>query len=1289
MEHSNPDDSQDLQPTRYDNDVTLLYKFVGISNLPTNLIISRPRINNEPGFGSTKLIFESITDIIQRLVDENHNPADIYDIVTSFKPTISLNDIIMTWFGLYQDPERTDNYQDINELYQQIDESISVEQFEDENQLISSYNSWRNNIGIQTEFDYKRLNKILDNQQQLQNVGDVVDIPYSPVTISSTTTAYNPQIMGKNVTVDDGLDIFNYSIASVYAPFIKYVDNFGMTYYKVYNGGKIDTEPNYELTVIKHEKSNRPNTIYITLWLGDYNSDGSAQIRDAAKESFFIVIYNLENNYLTVEAPIGANTKKGLVREKQVAITRAQNAMPSINFGHGNETRVKGDFNLWNVELDECSFLHAILNDPVLNVYLYVEETITPFAFKERLNIHFRSIFSDIREAETSTEYANIANYASVSITINNKVAAITENKQIIVNGQTELYQITAGTPYLSISVSKATSREALDDFMSLFQLLIAYYLQQKDVIMQIYDFVFPDLRDELQVLLNGKKNKTLKLPANYEKNKKIVKTGDKRIIELREQAPDLFITNYPRKCQSTYQPVIVAPEDAEEFQNRRFGPNNSRRQLMPFPHGAPKFLFGCPGDDFPYPGVKLNNLDNKDIYPYIPCCFVKDVMTPGVRSKYRDYVQGVRIEGNRGAKADKKISTNKVLQTEKVAFLPSTIEEIVKTYSPDYVDMVRYGVPITTNSFLHCVCMAVDDPYYYSIPTEKLQEEYVQDLRTFIANNIEKSLVKQEMFDYTDDEIDNVMRDNNVFYDPSLFYRAVEEIFKINIYVFTPTEGDNQGMIDIPRFKIFHSRPERSYRPTVVIIKTMGSESNGLEYPQCELIVDYDKTRHEIVKLFGPSMTKICHTSIVNVMKTLSWEPKENREFSVHANIYYHLDHPQIFQSPLVSQYIDNYGKMRALTVDLGAEGLFTIQTIPSQPENIPHSDNIHRISYDLAVQMMGEPVACTRDIEDRVDGLWYSVLDLVYGEYVPIYPEYMEVNLPMGPLNPLVPEGTNLTGRMSVLRRTLNIITQLVKWFYTLSGSDNPKDFAKRYFVIDGEPVDDSAKYYDISGIERKLPLVNSLDDALEAIETIAPTLVQDGKIVMYNKIFSDRMIRMLTDYDNLRQGMIQKRKTHIDNYFETENDFIQNRGSKVFISNKDLDAWLLSLKSTKDYSKYYKINTTLNVNMGAMMDPIIYRHSDGTMYIIQNVVGGIYAKALAVAQTWKQFKVNVGSNVKPVEVTPPHIIYSISTTATFVPIQDHSNGTNNPLMILYYGSPSDITLQNGRFAAILRIL
>ena len=1312
-----------LQLTPYDNDVTLLYKWAEIFQVPIRLMVVRPRTPRDAAIlsGTPNYVFESLPLIVQRLTNEAETPAGMYDIITGYNKLINIDDIVMTYYDqlrreILADTQRRQNlYITINQIYRAMDNTLVVDKFESQDDLEKTYDSWITQVNEKRDHDMKRLDTINDIQLTLAEVDQEPKIPFSPITVNSTIVSFNPSIDGRPVTKEDGLDIFNRSVVSRYVPFIRYNDKYGRALFRVFTGGKIENEPNYSITIIPSTEASSKNAIYMTLWLGDPNNDGTAELHDAPRESFFTVVYHLDTNYLTIESPVGADPKKGLIRNEQVAFDRTQAALPSLVFGLGKEIKVRGDFNIWGMEFDETSFLDMVLLEPLMNVYLYVEENIKPFALKKRLDVHYRSIYSDMAEGKTVTEEAYISNSASVSITLTQKSALIDETVDIMdpVTRGTVQSRLPAGTPYIHVNISQAESRSVVNDFIPIFRLLMRYYLDYSPEIIAVYQAIIPELAAIGPLLAQRKRRVIAPEPTILELTKKptVNRRVNAKIKRLQEQAPDLFVLNYARRCQCPLQPIIVEPNEIDAWKQRRVGPTLLERQIMPFPKtdavspglpnlpkDNPRWNFVCPDDNNPYPGVKLNHdLPNRDRFPYVPCCFKKDQMTPGVNSHYRDYIENKAPDRRIGAKAEKKISTRKILVPDRVAFLPRAVENIVKRYSDEYVDMVRYGIVYTPNSLLHCVCVAIDDPNYLAQPTDELKEAYVTRIRQHMLATIRPSLLKQELYDHTDEEIMNLFRDNAKFLDPSLFYRAVEETFNINIYVFAPPppSGDETelGAMDVPRFKIFHARPLRLHRPTVVLMKTWGSESDALEYPQCELIVDYDKDNYQIMKLFGPEMTEVCHGALQDTIKTMTWTVLANNTFEVHSNIYYYIDHLSLFQVPPVSQFIDYNGKMRALTLNLGGGQMLTVATIPSQPENLPVTTDIQRVPPQIATRIFGEPTGITLDNNGNVDGLWFQIMDIMYGEYVPVVPAPVVDAKPIGPPNPIVSTGVNVTGRLSKLRRTLNVIIQITRWLYELARSKqniDPSTFAANFMVMDQAPVRDSSTYYNLDTIPRRLPNVETIQEAIRILEPLAPTLFNQGRIVMYSPAFADRIVKMLRDYSNLRFGMPPEHIEFIENFYETESDFTVVPNSKIFINEKDLTAWLVSLKSSQNYSRYFNIRRKVEIAMGFSPDPYMYQDEDGKIFIIQNVVGGTKAKALAVAHTWYNFRVNIGSEPSPLDIVPIHMIYGISPASTLIPIEDNTNGGEAFLKLVYYGTHGDkLAGKEARYAALLEIL
>lgn len=1271
-----------------DNDITRLYKYAEKSNLPTDLIIVRPRTPEDVNitFGTEKYVLESLSEIVQRLdatlPDNSEKISDMFELIAKYNKTIDIEDFAMIYYNHLRTiyPSQDEYYTLVNEVYELEESPILLY---DEAELNNKYVTWHTKIAQKTEAENGKIAEIWAIQSVLEQVSRRPKIIFSPINITSSIVAFSPTIGKRQVNPEDGIDIFDKSIVSKYVPYIKYNDKNGISYSKVYVGEKVEEEPNYNTTVIPPNESSSNNTIYMKLWHGDL--DQSKSFKNEPKDSFSIIIYYLKNNYLTVESP-----SKDQTNTEYQSHLRTRSALPTLSFGTGKEVKVRGDFKMWGATVEEIGFLDMILSDPIVNVYLYLEENIKPFALKKRLDIHYRSIFSDINEGEKLSEEAYISNYASVSLTLTQKFSGDdTIQLADTVSRQLSTTKVPKDTPYIHVSISQAESREVVNNFIPVFSLLMRYYIDgRKDIIDNYYDFL-PEL-EKLVPLLEQRKQKTAveeSMIVNLTKKTIVTKRAKDRLEKLRDIAPDLFILDYPGKCQHKLQPVIIDPSESDEWKEKRFGENQEERQVMPFPKDDPKWLFACPDDKNPYPGVKINkDLPNKDIYPYIPCCFKKDQIDPSSNSNYGKYVGNEQGEKRATVKLDKKISTRRLLQKDRIGFLPTAIEAIVKRYSRTYVDMVRYGVIYSKSSLIHCVCTSIDDPNYYSQTTDEMKEDYVSLLRTYIADNVNSALLKQELYDYSDEEIMQILQDKEKFLDPALFYRAVEEIFNINIYVFSVDDDNEFGYLEIPRHKIFHSRPVRPNRPTVVIMKTFGSDS--IEFPQCELIVDYDIKNSLSVKLFGVEMATICHKTLTNTMRSLTWIMEENDTLSAYENIYSYIDHLNIYKLPPVTQLIDANGKMRAITFEL-ENGKITVATIPSQPENIPNSEEIHRVSMETVIKLLGQPSAVTQDSDGKVDGLWYEIMDILHGEYISIIPEKVTTELAIGPKNPISPgNGLSITARVTKLKRDITIIVQLTRWLYELSRSRQKLDineFADSYMVMD-DWQEDSSNYYDFSNLSRRLPRVETIEKAIAILEPVVPSLFNGGKIVMYNALFAQRIIRMLKDYNNLRIGLTYVPPEFIQGFYETEDDFEKFAGSKVFTNDKDLTVWLsLSKKSSRNFLIHKKID----IAVGFSSIPYLYEDEDGNIFIVQNVFGS-EGKAYAVAQEWYTEMINIGSNPEPLDTVPVNMIYGISSESTLIPIEDNTDNDSVFLKVIYYGKKADRLIgKDARWGAMLEIL
>jgi len=1261
---------------------------------------------------------------------------------------INADDVAMAYLRVMNDNQikREDELVIMNNFYYIVepdDVSITHGKFATYEILQGSYESWQIQMAKQYDLDIDRLGNIQNVQGFLLNeYNKKSQISMSPIIVRSALVAFTPSLLNGGIpSINNGYEIFDSTILSVFIPFIQYNGDVKFVedplnpdeiiglfpkYYKVFKGDSLTEDPNYNNTVINSSRAKLPNTIYLTLWIGNSTDVEFNDMYTAPRESFVRVEYHLDTNYLTIDLPFEGDASV----MAEMSRSKIQSAFPTLNIGKGTEAKVRGGFDLYGLinqetiqglTIDETSLLDLILSEPLFNIYLYVEENIKPYAFKKRLDVHYRSIFKDEKEGETPTSDVYISNSAAVSITLTQRYYqedSTTDVIPAISNYNMIKARVNKGTPFIHINISRADSRKIIDEFVLIFRLLLGYYLDNWQPIFQDYLSFVP----ELAVLPSLITNKQLIKEEKQKTKKKTVskKEDVSRIKALKAKAPDLFVDKYARKCQGDLKPIVISNEEIPFWKAKTFLSDGvpTQRQVMtfPLPTRDPQnpnriiegWNFVCPNDNIPYPGLKTNTLANKDKYPYIPCCFIRDQTVEGLRKGYNEYFRGYPPRAKKGARGEGLIKTSKFLEPGIRGFVSSEIESILKNYDSDSGSIIRYGVIRSPNSLIHCVCVAVSNNDYLKLPTDLERETYVTKLRRYIANNIRTELLLQEFYDKTPVEIKRYLDDNSFFLDPNLFYRALEEIFNINIFCFSPPDlvrGHPLPFIDIPRNKLFHIRPLRPNRPTVLIYNHWGSESNMLEYPQCELIIDFEQDKDDI-RLFGANMTELCHSILLESFKTITWRiakfllPNSTTEIEDvigNVNIYSLIDYMALLNYTAKSQYIDEYGKLRALnfTVSIknGNDTLREDMTLiipPSQPENLPIMEPVN-CSFEAAVSIFGQPSGITRLSSDErlVNGIWFSIMDLNFGVYVPVKPITLPSGLqyPIGPPNSLRKEGSNVISRLTKLRKILDIIIQLVRWLYDIDRNyrnSTPSQFINEYFSYNDKPITDSVNYYDLIRIKRILPIVTTPAEGITILSKEAPTLFSNGRIVFYSKDFYDKIGASIKVYYNETVGLPNEPARFIDNYHSSEESFKQQANVAIFVNEKDLLSWMVNQENR--LLKFYLIKDKLDNSSMVTLEPFIYRDVDGKIYLIQNVIGGELSRAFTAAVDWYNRKFNSGSQSKQFEGTPAYMVYAVNDSGIIVPFQDKTGGNDLYVKILRYGV-SD--LDNGRYAAILDLI
>ncbi len=1147
-----------------------------------------------------------------------------------------------------------------------------------------------------------------------------------------TLRAFPLLATGERPTREDGIDIFNAMRLSYLVPYAHYNEGSALdpaiirqAYFKIYRGettttdiGSPGSEPNLSMIIptTKTKATNKGNLIYATVWTGDPDQ----VITRPTREGYTKAIYDLDTGTMTFKTRISEKNP----RAKELLIERINEAFPNLILGDITETRISGEFDIFlGDELQDYVLLHEILNNPTFTSYLYVDERQKAYPEKKRVTIHYRSIIGEA--AEETARGGTTQAPASVSAVLGQRYITDDQATPELPAGTPYLrVNITRGA---SRDVAEQF-REILTLLMGIYLQdrddIIATYAdyipplvapaegevvepknvkpgrrkiviktgKAKRVIYQLQDaaphIFLPGYARRCQGHLQPLVITQNEIPAWREKrirNKNTGQLDERQVMPF----PPLPLPDEEEVRDLIARKVRAAPTARLYLDDlEKLGPQATIREmanrlppdpeiqailrrlenpnLIEGPLPEDRILIVCPDDSAPYPGVKENQLPNANVYPYIPCCNETDQTIQGKKTNYNAYYRGAVVEA-KGEKRRMNIITAKILFPGGMGEIPVPLERVLIRYSQEASNFKRFGVIRDPNSFIHCILEALDYQDYTRLQDEE-KVALALDVRRSLPTEIQLAVMKQELYDFSLEEIENQVLTEELFFDPALYYRALEEYFNINIYTFTPGKrpkeatGEAVGKIEIPRHKLFHARPIRLGRPTILIFKHWGAEADALVYPQCELLIDYDKETRTQIKSFGDEMTEITHNVLLETFPITTWSyqttPETTGNLVTHTNLYSRVNFDVLTGQQATAQILDDYGKMRGLVIPRNGQDV-TVFFIPSQPENLPIAPQATITTGNEAEDFFGNPVAVTLSEDNKqAVGLWFShqdIPDYPYAIFVPIAPVANYLTLDQGPAPPLelatIEDQT--AARILLLQRQISFLLQIIRWLFILYAQTETTDdivdtFLTRYTLTNQEPVQDSAQFYDLSRIPHRLPNAESVDAAIAVLEPLAPTLFQQGKFVLYSPTFAEKIRDHLDAFLRQTRGLDLKTPRFLENYFIYESDFEQQPRTIILVGQENLNIWLSSLQR----AGYRGVNilAALDTSLINRIEPYLYLSETGTIYLVQNVEDGDISRALQVTVSWFSDLINPGfTSVQHPDIeTLPYRIYEISPSS-----------------------------------------
>lgn len=1259
-------------------------------------------------------------------------------------------------------------YMQIKNFYEYVKEPLSGN---DMIKVLEEYNNW---YAYFTQLLRKDYNQFLEYTQVISELDSLSPFYMSPFKLNSVSVLYE-YITEKGI--DPLPEIFAYAKPNYLVPYIKY--NIREVYnnadpdssrYKIYAGKSSDTRPQYENSVPQHSfKMN--SAIICTVWTGadpeiagDDDTDLEYEARFGKKEGFHFVelLYYPERQRLEVSftspyiadviterdvisrihsafpnlpSPISSVSTTPLPSSfsssTSVSSTPSATSVPTSSGTPGasgpkmmsltvvekdgkriRETEVSGSFQIYDINYIEFILIDQICLNKLFRTYLFIEESGEPYPEKRNPFINFRSLINSNKRS-IATKLSKKIVEPGETLLLNTGSTVITNNPISVIN----------------VDVTKATSQETVALFMEILSRLFRRYRDEEEKKIQEYLNIMPQIQP---FILMQRDDFTKEVTEEESKSS---------ITNLKKMAPDIVVKNYARLCQKQQHPKVIFQNEIPNWQAKTFTINNItyNRQIMAYPFGIgekPKYLFVCPNDNYPFPGVSKNtNLSNRKLYPYIPCCYTKNHIDD-LSSKYNLYRTGRMDDTDdyeiRDHEKQYILKGDKILETGQDGYIPTEIETYLAKYkNDDYSSIFIRFAPInySENTFLHCVFRAFQVPDYMSRKTMKQRKEFIDNFREnlFKSGLISHALVKQELYDMSYSEIENYVTDNSQFFDPLVFYRIVEEIFNCNVFIFSNSTEDSK-FLNLPRYKLFHSHIFRPQLPSILVMRHFGSSSTEkiYKYPTCELICEKigSGRPYEYKYLFEETMTENLF-AIMNFMgRTMTWSITETRN-----NIYSLFNYREIFgKIQIVGQVLDSNGKARLFCIapQITQENKLSnlrifINVLPTAPLNVPEFD-ISLVSSTLlpsgndVLQLFGNPsFKSLNSASTECVGFWFPIGDIEYGIYCQIIPIPITSDS-LGSLISSLKDGSDMTARtilivdsqnslsdiqrIKVLRKAASFIMHIFKYLYVTQLQTTPemsvKQFLNQYTLIMKSTID-SVNVYNIGNIPRILPK-GTVPEIIANLASLSPNLFPYARILVYNEEMLKGILYQLEKFRKSIEGLnfTPDDFREIPNYYNYRSDY------------KNLDETFL-LMSTKEFNSWYKIyvnsaSTTPNLRENIQltltpasylnMEPYIYQGGSGEInpnnvaqqgyFIVQNVAAGDLLRAINVAYNWFSNKINLGFTAEKykfedsVEI-PAHVIYKIGPNGRLLLEKDKRVEGKNFLEILNYGN---------NYAALLKL-
>jgi len=1142
---------------------------------------------------------------------------------------ISVTDFILIYYLSNQDMDKKlliSNLNDLKNITDQEFDTLKLKEYKREVEIVMEETIKLMNKKLQKiENFFSQINS-LSYSNQPEDIEKTLDLSETEIEIFFRDGDYQ-------MNVDSGGIIFDNMKTTNNIPLIVYL-SYNNSYYKVNEDTSDIADILDENYLLEHKSEN-----HIYLFMRVYERD-NMKIK--------VINIDLGTSKITFSYP-GSNLSQ--------IKNNIEKLIPNIVYVNDKKLSIKGNFEIDFKDYDELKTRFLSVEDEIFSNFIYVKENSVPRSLRKNIKYYFRTY-----------EVNNSFSDHSVSFTLE-KIHA---------------------NRYLVSFKSKIIKKGGVNEFILILSKLITYYtsFEFQNTFFEVINTRYTGSEG---VGLGGEE---------HDDDEAYLRINSKKLDLLNKQAPGMFPNSlYGKSCPCSKQPIIIDEKnvkDWEKYQDNRnvvlFPPAESNQKVK-------KLNFVCPENKYPYLYF-MKNPSFGEKYPILPCCGINknDNYINDYDLIRKDEVEYLAKKNERRVRKEIKLKTPKILSPKQIGVLPQLVSDFLNNIEEG--SYVRRGVfKSNTSSLIHCVITASShlEKYYdmidvrntemrekiknlkdirdnYLIRTIKDKETIINGFRNNITSFVNLESASQETFQYDTNQVNLFIQDKEKIFSSDLYYRLLEHIFMVNIFVFSYENGELE--LEKPKHNFYHIRQFNEYYPSLFIFKHISDRT----IPTYELIENENSPT-------SPFLRDLDFLKYMrNFIRTKNYAVGlcNQTDFSVIKNGYSGIRWDIILKDyKILSQDLNDSGRMIKINISIDKGKKMSIFIKPSTPLNVKVSRMIYESKKEDIIDIFGD------NFTVGSEGLWYNLKGFVYGVFIPckgIGDSEKRENCLEYELLRSVFKSNHQISVIGIIKKNANIIKQLLIWLWNLSKDiDDVDEWFETYVqTMEERKLIDIINVSPIK-IEYRFPSsVLTIDDGILYLENYIPLIFNLGKIHLYEDLLKTMKI-YIRNYQLSLNGYPKIPNKSLVNLYNGEKDFKRHINTRIILGKDKYEQYYNGIKNIKiDIEQIPDINS-------AKTSIFPYRSkTDSSYFLIQNNVSDREGEAIFGSYIWEKWNTNLGYSLDRTKIWKMFLEYPFLPQVLKMSEQDvidYSNrqtpiDTNNYEEALYFLAKNNIPVPDEKF-------